>query len=228
MRKVSFLILFIPFFIQAQINDKPFIEVVGTAELEVVPDEIYISITLKEGKDSRTVSEQESDLKSGLQRIGIELEYLTLSDANANYVKVKWGKDDVIGSTQYQLKVNSANRVGAVFQMLDEIKIEGAYISKVDHSEIEKLKKEVRIDAIKAAKEKADYLLEAVGSKSGKPLIVHENNAGAVYKTEEANTRRGYANSQSIYIENKGEDDQIVHFRKITITSNIYVKFEIL
>ncbi|MFT6769786.1 MAG: hypothetical protein ACJAX8_002136, partial [Flavobacteriales bacterium] len=46
---------------------------------------------------------------------------------------------------------------------LDSLKIKNAFLSRVSHSEIETMTKEVEIEAIQNAKEKADYLLEAVG-----------------------------------------------------------------
>ena len=46
--------------------EKPFIEVVGTAKMEIIPDEIYISITISErdeGREKITILIQENRLK---------------------------------------------------------------------------------------------------------------------------------------------------------------------
>lgn len=59
------------------------------------------------------------------------------------------------------MKVSGDLTEGKVFEKLDELKIVDAYISKVSHSKLEEFKKEVRVMAIKAAKEKANYLLTA-------------------------------------------------------------------
>jgi hypothetical protein len=156
-------------------NGKPYIEVTGIAEKEITPDEIYISITIRErheGKNKITIEKREADLKEALQSIGVPLDNLSLSDKNANYIRVKWSKKDVITKAEYILKVEDALTVGKVFEKLDELKIVDAVISKVSHSKIREFKKEVRILAIKAAKEKADYLLNAIGEKTGQALIV--------------------------------------------------------
>ena len=57
-------------------QEKPFIEVVGNSEMEIIPNEIYISFTLKErmdGKKKITIEDQEKELKKQLQKAGFDL-----------------------------------------------------------------------------------------------------------------------------------------------------------
>ncbi|MCH8330127.1 MAG: SIMPL domain-containing protein [Bacteroidetes bacterium] len=205
--------------------EQPFIEVTGTAENEIIPDEIYIEITLRErheGKENITIDKQEADLKEALKSIGLDLDDLSLSDAIANYVRVKWRKKDVITKSEYVLKVNDALTVGKVFEKLDELKIEDANILRVDHSKIDSLRKEVRIMAIKAAKDKAIYLLTAIGEQIGKPLIVRES--GALPFSNLALPRNV---GISGYYSQGYDADKVIQFQKINLRSSIYVKFEI-
>ncbi len=219
---------------QTKINtepERPFIEVTGTAELEIIPDEIYIAITIRErqdGKEKITIEKQEIDLKRALQSIGIPLENLSLSDANADYVRVSWTKKDVITKTEYILKVGDALTVGKVFEKLDELKIVDAYISHVSHSKIEEYKKEVRIMAIKAAKDKADYLLLAIGEQTGKPLKVYETNTNIDQSL--LNVRGARGGKTEYYIDgykSSSDKNEIIEFQKIKLQAAIYVKFEI-
>ena len=56
------------------VKETPYIEVTGTAEKYVVPDEIYISIALKErqeGRENKSIEQQEAQLKQGLSETGI-------------------------------------------------------------------------------------------------------------------------------------------------------------
>ena len=213
--------------------EKPYIEVTGTAEKEIIPDEIYISITIRErheGKEKITIDKQEADLKEALKSIGISLDNLSLSDANANYIRVKWTKKDVITKTEYVLKVGDALTVGKVFEKLDELKIVDAEISKVSHSKLEQFKKEVRIMAIKAAKEKADYLLTAIGEQTGKAMKVFEQSP--TYKIDDSNLNIRNARNVSSYYVGEGkmsisDKDKIIQFQKINLQAAIYVKFEI-
>lgn len=207
--------------------EKPFIEVTGTVEHNIIPDEIYISITIRErhkGKEKITIEKQEANLKEALKSIGISLDNLSLSDKNADYIKVKWSKMDVIAKAEYILKVDDAVSVGKVFEKLDELKILDANISRVSHSEIEEFKKEVRILAIKAAKEKADYLLITIGEQTGKALIVRE--VGSFHKLEDSYLNTVNTRNNEFQSQNKAED-KIIQFQKIKLQAAIYVKFEI-
>lgn len=209
-------------------EEKPYIEVTGTAEKEIVPDEIYISVVLRErdeGKKSISIEDQERDLKKAVQELGIPMDQLTLSDTDADYVKVSWGKHDVLTSKQYILLVHNAETVGKVFEKLDALKIQDAYISRVSHSKLTEFKKEVRIDAIKAAKEKADYLLTAIGQQTGMPLIVRESDPYSY--NSYANYTRLAANSYTVMAESDEVKLPEIQFKKIKLSSSIYVKFEI-
>lgn len=162
---------------EAATKETPYIDVVGTGEMEIVPDEIYISFTLKErfdGKKKIDIEDQEKELKKKLLKLNIDLNNLQLADASADYVKIKRKKNDVIASKDYLLKVTSTSMLADVFDVLDEVKAFNADIQRVDHSEIEKYRKEVKMMAVRNAKEKAAYLLEAIGESLGKPLYIQE------------------------------------------------------
>lgn len=210
--------------------EKPFIEVTGTSEMLVVPDEIYISIVLRErilDKVKITIEDQETKLKMGLQSIGVELDNLFLSDANADYVRIKRSNKEVISSKEYQLKVGTAEIVGKVFQELDKMEVNDARIARVSHSKIEEFRKEVKIKAIKSAKEKANYLLESIDETVGSALIVRETDAeviGGVYNSKIV------AQNQLMYDDFKAGSSAYfsdTQFQKIRLSSTIFVKFEI-
>ncbi|GAB5418803.1 MAG: hypothetical protein Crog4KO_02170 [Crocinitomicaceae bacterium] len=214
---------------QDDYKDVANIEVTGTARLDIMPDEIFVSITLRErseGKDKISVEEQEKQMKAGLQSIGISLDDLTLSDSESDYVRISWRKREVISSKEYRLKLSTAEQVSKVFEKLDELEINDAYISKTEHSNIVELKKQLRIDAIKAAKEKADYLLKAIGEETGHALEIRENPQNYGSPNSYSNVQRYYANSINL---DSIADDELpeIGFSKIRIEASIYVKFEI-
>lgn len=175
------IIALLPMLAFSQLNQQeketPYIEVVGTGEMEIVPDQIYISFTLKErfeGKKKIELENQEKEMKKRMIKIGIDLNDLQLADASSDYVKIKRKKSDAIASKDYLLKVSSTSQVAQVFDLLDEIDAFNADIQRVDHSKITDYKKEVKMMAVKAAKEKAGYLLSAIDEKVGKPLFIQE------------------------------------------------------
>lgn len=208
-------------------QEPPYIEVNGMAEKEITPDRIYLGILIRErttGKDKITVGEQEEKLKAGLRKKGIPLENLYLADANANYFNRPWKTREVISQAQYELRLGTASEVSDVMNLLDEIEITDAWISKVDHSRMEELKKDLRIEAIKAAKAKSDYLLSAIGQQTGKALIVRENEMyqPPMYYNKMANARMEVMDASGA-----APEYEPVDFRKIKIQTSIYVKFEV-
>lgn len=219
---------------QSTSNETPFIEVTGTADMEVVPDLIYLKITLGEKnsgtKSKISIEEQEDSLKKALQKIQVDLSKLSLSDATSQYINVTWGKDNVLTTKLYTLLVNNAETLGKVLKELDQLKVSDAYISKVDHSQIITLKQQVRVNAIQAAKAKADYLLNAIGSETGKPLIIREQQNFQSFERNDVYKIRGArASNNSAYIDGYREQDKdsVIQFQKIKLEYSVYAKFEI-
>jgi len=159
------------------VKETPYIEVVGTGEMEIIPDQIYISFTLKErfeGKKKIEIEDQEKEMKKRLMKLNIDLKDLQLADANSDFIKIKRKKTDVISSKDYLLKVTTTGTLAQVFEILDEINAFNAEIQRVDHSDIKKFRKDVKMLAVQEAKEKAGYLLSAIGETVGKPLFIQE------------------------------------------------------
>ena len=208
-------------------EEKPYIGVTGSADQEVIPDEIYINIIIREkyvNKEKVTIEIQEEILKTYFKDIGVDIKNLYLSDANADYVKVNWRTKDVLTKKDYTLKVSNATTVGQVFQQLDKLEITDAFIAKVNHSKLDSLNKEVKILAIKAAKNKADYLLTAIGEQTGKPLIVEERENGITSREKVLYSGRYIDGVRRTSDSDKEEELQ---FKKIKIEAFIYVKFAI-
>jgi hypothetical protein len=209
----------------------PYIEVNGYAEKEVIPNEIYIGITLRErieNKEKVSIESQEKQLREALTILSIPISNLSIADANADYVKVSWQKRDVLTKKEYQLKVGNATTVGKVFQELEKMKIQDGYIDHVSHSAIDSLRKQVRIEAIKAAKEKSDYLLSAIGQKTGKALIVSELENNTLTRSDLARMPARAANKMfSDGAFESLEREPEIEFQKIKLSYSIYTKFTI-
>ncbi len=231
MKKITFLAagIFALFFATAQTttDEPPFIEITGTSEIKVDPNQIFISITLEENTDkSKTdISEQEQNLIKALQSVGIAKEKLVVTDANAHYGKSGFMSKDVMNRKQFELEVKDATEAKKAFEQMDKLNIKNAYVSRVDHNDIEEYKKQAKIKAIKAAKEKATYLLEAVGEELGGALIVRENSF-SVY----GNQIQRFANPtpyKAYRFDVAEEQGPQLDFKKITITASIYTKWGI-
>ncbi|MBA3828278.1 MAG: SIMPL domain-containing protein [Taibaiella sp.] len=214
---------------QVQQTEKPFIEVNGYAEREVVPDEIYITITLTERYDGHTkitIEEQEQQLKDIVKKQGIDLSSLSLSSADASYVRINWLNKDVIAKKVYNLKVSSADMTSRIFHDLEDINIKNAVVSKVDYYGKDVLKKELRIAAVKNAKIQAEYMLEAIGQTAGKPLYINENSNNYMPYMNMAMSKR--ANVDNAQTDNTSADNgDYIEFKKIKFSSTVNAKFEI-
>jgi uncharacterized protein YggE len=221
-------------FVKAQVinpEEKPTIEVIGRSQMELIPDEIYISIILqdrKEGWQHITLAEQETSLREAL--LEMDVQYLSRTDANANYVPIKFSSRDVVSRAYYQLKLTDSNKVGVVFELFDELKVKEAKIERVSHSAIVAHKKKVRIDAIKAAKEKADYLLNAIGQKTGSALKVRE----IPYDRYDSSMGNRVLESPDAPLFNPGQSKVyylnsggVIQFQKIGLQASVYAEFEI-
>ncbi|AOW18475.1 hypothetical protein LPB03_13870 [Polaribacter vadi] len=233
--KLIFFLLFTSAFLAQSTGQKPYIEVTGTAEIEIVPDEIYLDITLKERTEKGkkiTLDVLENQLKTVLKKIGIPEKNLSISDVNAVLAKTGWWSEEIFSVANYSLQVNGADNLKQLFENFKKLEISDVNIAKATHSNLINIKKKNRIKAIKAAKEKADYLLNAIGEQTGKPIIINElannnNNNNNNQTFVNANYLNNNANYSMIKVRGNGFKDETVEFKTIKITSSIYVKFEI-
>lgn len=228
-----FAVLFYSITHSAQVNDpslnnRRFIEVTGTSESEITPDELYITITLLERNEKNeklNIEKQEKELKENIKDLGIDLSNLTLSSADADYRRMRMFRKDVAVSKSYILKVNSADMLGKVYERLDKINVQDAYISRYTHSKILDYQKENRIKAVKAAKEKVDYLLGALGQQAGPPIQIMESDN---YVQDGANPYMMRMAKNVAMMEDAGAGESEISFKKIKIRNSFMVKYEIL
>jgi uncharacterized protein YggE len=159
-------------------NDIPYIEVIGTSEMEVVPDMLHISIVLKDNhkdKENSSIEQQEELLKKALTDCGVPILNLKIDQAKSNYAKVSWISKAAVTQKVYSLVVPDAATMTKVFAAFQKSEvIDNYYLAKVTHSKLDSLKQEVQVSAIKQAKKQAGYMLEAIGEKLGKPLEIRE------------------------------------------------------
>ncbi|MCU0444761.1 MAG: SIMPL domain-containing protein [Microscillaceae bacterium] len=204
---------------------KNVINVTGTAEMEVVPNEIFVGIILRErmvNREKLSIESQEEKMKTELKNAGFDLKNLSLADAGANFSRLRGGKKDVIASKRYTLKVATVEELNKAFDIFDKLDIQEADVLRVHHTEMEKYRKEIKIKAIQAAKVKAEYLLEAIGEKLGKPLEIVElddyNDISPVFRNQTANVN---------YYQDAVAASEAINFQKIKIRYSVKAKFEI-
>lgn len=215
-----------------ELKELPYIEVAGSAEIKVVPDQIYISIVLREKQANRvkvTVDAQEEQLKQLLKTLGIDLKQLSIAEANSTIIKLKRNKTVATTKKEYTLLIRDAASLQKVFTGLENMGMTSASIANAQHSKIDSLSTIVKIQAIKAAKTEAQLLLQAIGEKPGKPLRVTEGRVIRNLPTRNiyalASTTKGLSDSDDADTLEKTETD--IEFQMITISANVLVRFAI-
>jgi len=208
--------------------DQNYIEVKGKAELEISPDMIYLQIVLsdKNNKDKLTLPEIEKKMTGKLSEIGIDINKdLSLMDFASN-LQTYWLKsNDVMLKKQYQLIVHDSKTLQRVFFEFQKLGISDVSITKLENSKIEQYRKDVKVSAIKAAKEKAGLLAEALNQKIGKALFIQETdnlNPYLASNTLQENVRMR-TSTDSLNDPTAADID----FEKIKIESTILVRFEL-
>ena len=227
------LVLCLTFVAQAQepASQKAYIEVTGTAETEVVPDEITLRITLlerMEGKEKVTIEKQEAELKKHLKELSIDLASLSLNDAAADYNNIRKKTKNVLISKSYNLKLNSTTQLTKVYERLDLMNAYDAYIAKFSYSKIIELQKENRIKAIKVAKEKAEYLLAAISQTCGAPIQIIESENFAEGENNYYGQPRVMRNVVQSYNIVESDNEGSIEFKKIKVRNAFTVRFEIV
>lgn len=202
--------------------DKNYIEVTGVSEMEIIPDKIFIQVQLKEkdSKNKNDISEQERQMLQKLQRLGIDTKKdVMIKDLTSN-LKSGFLSKDVLLSKQYQIIVHDGKTAGQVFLALEEIGISNAGIEKLESSKIEEYRQEVKIKAIKAAKQKAALLCESIDQKVGKALYIQEQNIMA---------RPVYANAVMYQAKASGVAEAAdLNFENLKVEATVLCRFEIL
>src|SRR5262245_23350006 len=115
-RLILFLFLLLPFVTLAQegftgFKGEHFIEVTGSSQLEIEPNEIYTIIRLKEFEESKqktSLEKLDADFLNALKQAGIDQKRLELADIGSRLDKFGRKEKDAFREKTYQLKLTSA------------------------------------------------------------------------------------------------------------------------
>lgn len=204
------------------------ISVSGSASMEVVPDEIFVQINLKEYKNGSKkvdLNKLESELVAAVKTLKIPEENLmvqNISGYNWNWKKRK--SEDFLATKSFKLKVSDLKKINELVKKLDSEGINSMNVVSYEHSKIEEFRKQLKIEAIKAAKDKAAYLLAAVDEELGGVIDVVENGAQPTYTPQYR--ARAYNSNVAFESTDAGYNSD-VEFQKIKLQAEINVVFEI-
>lgn len=208
-------------FVNAQEVKKNAIEVTGVAEMEVEPDEIIFSIGIK-ADNKNDLADNEKKMFEILKNAGVKNEDIKFKSMYQNiYSKTaKFSKN-------YEFKVNAKANLSRVMEDLNQKWVTSLNVSEVKNSKIADFRKVVKINALKAAKEKADYLLESMGKKTGSPLEIVEIE-DYTSDTVMPVAYKSRANSMQMEMADASVDFSFGNIENIKLKYSIKTRYEIL
>jgi uncharacterized protein YggE len=157
--------------------DLPYIETSAKVDTLVIPDRIYlnISITEKDTKGKISVEELETKMNEKLKSLGIATEkHLTLNDLSSNYKKYFLKQQDILKNKNYTLLVFNAKVAGKVIIALEEIEISNVILEKTEYSKAEEMILTLKSEAIIKAKNQAIAMTKPLNQKVGNAIYISD------------------------------------------------------
>ena len=227
MKKALFLALAIVIGISsAHAQQNNTIETSVNVKKEVIPDEIFISITIneKDNKGKISVEEQQKKMIKVLTSLGVDTkEALTVDNMGSTLKENTLRKDNIFISKKYTLKVSTAKEASNAMQALKDIDIAHVFVSRVAISDSleREVKNQLLVEAAQKAQENATILASAVGCKAGKAVYIQnyysfDSSAGSRILTVAYKT----ANDNTAYINEDATQELEVTKKSLNITVN--------
>lgn len=211
--------------LQAQTNER-YIEVTGTSEIEIVPDEIHYLIEIREyfkeefdGKSKpeeyRTkvpLAEIEQGLREALANSGIPQNAIRTQEIG-DYWRQQ-GQDFLV-SKKFDITLTDFNQINEIVKRIDTKGIHTMRIGELENNDMLAYHQKGKIEALKAARRKATYLVEALGKRLGEVIRIVEKDSGYASPFAQSNVMSSDATSFD-------------NFRTIKKNYSMLVRFEII
>jgi uncharacterized protein YggE len=211
------------------------IDVTGAAEIEVVPDRIFFSISLREyfkerDKDRVDIEGLEKQLVAAVREAGVAKENFQIENIYGN--RWQWNNRkkpvDFLESKRYVLELSDLSKIDPILSKVDAKGIEYVTISRYDHTKMEQYRRDLKIKALQAAKEKAGYLLQSVGEQPGGVLEIQELGDNIYYpQPYEARSNMMMKGEMAQDASAAGGADSDISFKKIKLRYEMRASFAI-
>lgn len=210
------------------------ITVTGSAETELVPDEIYVNVDLKEyekkGSGKVDLESIKSAFLKSVRSIGLPDSVVTIAayggyNGYPYYWQRKKKKDELYATITYQVKFNNSKKMDELVEKLDDMATQNFYITRTAHSKLETYRKNLKMQAVRAARDKAQYLTAAVDETIGEAVTINEPQE---YYQPYVNVRlQSYAKEAAMADASANDDEPAVDFKKIKLRYDVTVTYAI-
>ena len=181
MKKIIFAFLFLvcvkSFSQSKNYIDMPYIETLAKVDTLVIPDKIYLNITIteKDTKGKVSVEELESKMNDKLKLLGISTEkQLSLNDLSSDFEKKFLKLQDILKVKNYTLIVHDAKIVSQVIIGLEEVEVSNVFVEKTEYSKSDEMILILKNKAIIKAKNQAISLTKPLNQKVGNAIYISD------------------------------------------------------
>lgn len=158
------------------------ISVTGSASMEIIPDEIYVQVDLREykkkGEDKTELEKIKAEFLTNCRAVGIADNDISVASYDGYNLANIWQRrkkdPELLASISYQIKFNNTKLIDDLVNKLDDQATNNFRITRTSHSKIVDYRKQLKVQAVKAAREKAVYLTEAVNEQLGQAIEINE------------------------------------------------------
>lgn len=158
------------------------ISVTGSASMEIIPDEIYVQVDLREykkkGEEKTELEKIKTDFMANCRAVGIADNDISVASYDGYNLANIWQRrkkdPELLASISYQIKFNNTKLIDDLVNKLDDQATNNFRITRTSHSKIVDYRRQLKVQAVKAAKEKAVYLTEAVNEQLGQAIEINE------------------------------------------------------
>jgi len=209
------------------------ITVAGSAEMYIIPDQIFVNVALKEyqkrGEEKKELEIIKNNFLDFCKQSGIPDSAISIA-AYTGYNNYYWMRrskkkiPDLFAGITYQVIFSSSRQMDELIEKLDDEATQSFDIVNSSHSKMTEFRKQLKIGAVKAAKEKALYLTEAINEKLASAITIKEPDESAADVSRSSNGIYSQTRYESFL--KTGNDKTIeVDFRKIKLRYEVNVVF---
>ncbi len=232
MKRLIFILSFIPLLTFGQNSTQRFISVRGESEINIVPDKIELTITFSETenvKKENELQQKEAELIKLLKSFSIDLKKLTIDNFAANrYGYYSSSSSKVKMSKVFKLQLDNIAIVDSLIIKLFQTGANNVAVTNLQSDKLEETKLEATKIALDKATKKAEIMASHLNCSIGQILEISEfrpqiqtmMDKGEYFLQSKTVTAYGV---NRVY-DNEGED---IGIRKIRVIYIVDVKYEI-
>lgn len=216
------------------VDNLPTIKVTGTAEIQVVPDTATLSLTISKKNNVVAAAKKQNDesvakvadlaKRFGVSATDVKTDYIRVKEATKRE-KLKGSEDDYqevfdgyLVNRNLVIKLRDISKFESFLTALIDAGVDDVDNVVFSSSELRKYKDQARMQAIRAAREKAQAIAQEINQSIGRAVSIEENNVDG-YVSPNAN----YAsNNISTVNDDKSEN---VAVGTISVKAQVEVKF---